>query len=440
MYLWRPITLRSGVSEGPTVSGVYVVDNKSNEEHVIALSAALHSQLKVRQGRAVGSLESSLTAVIWEDLVLVNQIDLPEVAGQLQTLQSAFTYPEPTFLRFKFADTTRINSRLRAARPLRAASIDSKSVTQQVTITSSPFASAHAALFHGYISSGVISQVLASLVLLDARYLDGMEGGLVNTAQASVGIVLGPLIKSNGEGRLLAAVPWRVLIRHLFPVENHLADGLYSYAPGLWQGVVSILIRRRQAVSWGSGVLIAPDTILTNNHVVRDHEKENIEIWAGDKEQRHVRDIEHPAPGLDLVLMRLDNPILSLEPVTIAAKDAEEGSRVRSVGFGLFLPRPSSLPLESRGIVSKHVPGMLVTSAGCWNGSSGGGLFNDAGDLVGMMASNVRDNTTGEIMPDLSMSIPASVITGAIRTKSVSKEVARLWRLEPSYKEIRAKL
>lgn len=81
-----------------------------------------------------------------------------------------------------------------------------------------------------------------------------------------------------------------------------------------------------------------------------------------------------------------------------------------------------------------------MTSAGCWNGSSGGGLFNDAGDLVGMMASNVRDNTTGEIMPDLSMSIPASVITGAIRTKSVSKEVARLWRLEPSYKEIRAKL
>ncbi|MDP2882348.1 MAG: tetratricopeptide repeat protein [Azonexus sp.] len=128
----------------------------------------------------------------------------------------------------------------------------------------------------------------------------------------------------------------------------------------------------------GSGVVIAPTRVVTNCHVVR--EARTLQVRRADKEL--------PARWLSADLPRdlcvLEVPGLEAPPVKQRASDLlTTGERVFAVGnplgFGLAV---------SAGLVSTIAPAegerRIYTSASLSPGSSGGGLFDSEGRLVGI--------------------------------------------------------
>jgi tetratricopeptide (TPR) repeat protein len=128
----------------------------------------------------------------------------------------------------------------------------------------------------------------------------------------------------------------------------------------------------------GSGVVIAPTRVVTNCHVVR--EARTLQVRRADKTL--------PARWLSADLPRdlclLEVPGLDAPPVKQRASDSlATGERVFAVGnplgFGLSV---------SEGLVSAMTPApgerRIYTSASLSPGSSGGGLFDSEGRLIGI--------------------------------------------------------
>lgn len=134
-------------------------------------------------------------------------------------------------------------------------------------------------------------------------------------------------------------------------------------------------------------VLLSPNTILTAAHCTEDDAAVAIRCMGDDIPAEMVRRDEDE----DLAIMDLATPCAA--PVTkIAKSNPAIGADVFAVGF------PTSQPRMSRGIVSGYEPlavppyngtehkprTFLATDVAADPGSSGGGLFNTAGELVGI--------------------------------------------------------
>ena len=137
----------------------------------------------------------------------------------------------------------------------------------------------------------------------------------------------------------------------------------------------------------GSGVPIAPDRVVTNCHVTRRASSIAIMVGAGfDAPSNAVvaqaSDAEH-----DLCVLRTETP-LPLAPVPIGSAP-RVGDRVVGLGFsgGITL---RVHPGEVMGLFAFHGAEVLQTSTAFNLGASGGGLFNSANELVGIMTFRGR--------------------------------------------------
>lgn len=128
----------------------------------------------------------------------------------------------------------------------------------------------------------------------------------------------------------------------------------------------------------GSGVVIAISRLITNCHVAQGGP--SIEVHSGDK--KFSATILYADPDRDLC--ELSVPGLAAPAVTVSpVKNLKIGQQTFAVGA------PEGLDLTiSDGIVSslRHVEGSFViqTTAAISPGSSGGGLFDAEGNLVGI--------------------------------------------------------
>jgi len=166
--------------------------------------------------------------------------------------------------------------------------------------------------------------------------------------------------------------------------------------------VVEALGGNGESLDLGSGVAIAPNLLTTNCHVVqngsslrisRDHKK-----WAAAR-------LVEALPNHDLCGLRPAQ--LDLEPVSIRSSSTlETGESVYAIGA------PEGLELTfSQGIISalRETGGvhMVQTSAPTSPGSSGGGLFDAQGNLVGITTFQFREGQSlnfampGEWISDL---------------------------------------
>ncbi|EGV62217.1 hypothetical protein CANTEDRAFT_115683 [Yamadazyma tenuis ATCC 10573] len=136
------------------------------------------------------------------------------------------------------------------------------------------------------------------------------------------------------------------------------------------------------------------------------------------------------------------------------------GDMVKTTGYGLFFNPKYLQPIESYGriMVKQHLklqdtdshttPVLVVTSASCWNGSSGGGLFKDE-KLVGLICSNAQikvhnPNTNDfhtEKLPKLCFILPVEVVLAcfAVATQSyrefgLNLEVKNAWNLVDNHR------
>lgn len=449
---WCSVTIRASLSDGYTTSGIYIIDLPRKQEICVTISANLRERLSASDRTAVAALNASLDRVLWENLELFSETDLLDTGKDLSVNSRDFEVRPSSPLKlliFKFADPINFEARAKNAH-FNYTTISPKPL-DRMAISSSPFAAAHVSLFHGFLTAATTSLVRPNIIFADGRYLEGMEGGCAFVPDVGTfGLVAGSLIKKNGEGKLLIVVPWCVLYPHI-PAEFRAPHidriGFDEPTSKPIGGVVAVQIKLSPSiVSWGSGVLVESNIVVTNNHVIGKHATEKLKVRIN-FEEKFVREVHRPIKDLDLAVLILSEAFSpEYRPIKLAFGDPKANDDVKSVGYGLFAPErfgSNPVPLQSRGIVSKSIKGMIMTTASCWNGSSGGALLNHWSELVGVMSSNAKDNNLNEIMPDVSMSIPVSYVKQVLEkvksregSSELSAQLQNVWKLQHKHSDI----
>ncbi len=172
------------------------------------------------------------------------------------------------------------------------------------------------------------------------------------------------------------------------PKEVNTAAKVFENA---WQSVVVVVNGDNQ----GSGVIVHPSIVATNCHVVS--ESSRIAVYKSDN-----RRVNADTTFFAFILISdEDNDFCLLDvlglrgvPATVRRYDT---LKVGEDVYGLGAPRGLDLSL-SDGIVSqlREVNGFRViqTNVAISPGSSGGGLFDSEGNLVGIMTEKIADEAT----------------------------------------------
>lgn len=131
----------------------------------------------------------------------------------------------------------------------------------------------------------------------------------------------------------------------------------------------------------GSGVVVGPNEILTNYHVM--NEASSAEAYDVEGRTFEIEGVVASNESDDLVIVKTKTA-LNIEPVTFASSyTINKGDSVVAIGSPLGLQNTAT-----DGIISNIIPDVDVTyiqiSAPIDHGSSGGGLFNQYGELVGI--------------------------------------------------------
>lgn len=170
--------------------------------------------------------------------------------------------------------------------------------------------------------------------------------------------------------------------------------------------VVEVL-HGNQVVAFGSGVAIDTNRVATNKHVIEDGL--SIRVTRGRIMQWTAR-LEYVDELYDLCVLRVDG--LSATPAQIRPlSTVAVGERVYAIGA------PEGLELSlSEGLVSaiREVSGMrlLQTTAAISHGSSGGGLFDSRGLLVGITTFSLPE------AQNLNFAMPAERVAGHLNGRA----------------------
>lgn len=153
-------------------------------------------------------------------------------------------------------------------------------------------------------------------------------------------------------------------------------------APNVW--LVTTYDAQGKTLSTGSAVVIAPETLITNCHVL----KAAVSYSVRQGNTSHRATLQHGDSERDLCQMQV--PQMKSPPAAVQAELPVIGQRVYALGA----PRGLEATLTD-GLVSairRNAAGQvdfIQTSAPLSPGSSGGGLFDDQGRLVGITTSGV---------------------------------------------------
>ena len=114
------------------------------------------------------------------------------------------------------------------------------------------------------------------------------------------------------------------------------------------------------------------------------------------------------AGALDIAVVRIVRPLPDLQPVTLSALPPRPGDPCFVAGHALFNPDSGIRPLLTRGCVAQVLelpdvdtvrprPAMLLTTAAVHSGASGGAVLDESGRLLGLVTSNARHASGGNI-------------------------------------------
>lgn len=152
-------------------------------------------------------------------------------------------------------------------------------------------------------------------------------------------------------------------------------------------------------VGHGSGLVVAPDKVLTNAHVVEmTREEKNIVIGVVPSEGKksYGGKVIAYSPGNDLALIQLDQG--RLPPATFYAGAVADGQHVTAIGYPGTVDRAQGLglkdmvepmqPVKTGGNVSSGRSGKafdtILHTAPLASGNSGGPLVDDCGRVLGL--------------------------------------------------------
>ncbi|XP_056386452.1 peroxisomal leader peptide-processing protease [Hyla sarda] len=316
----------------------------------------------------------------------------------------------------------------------------------------SPFGSFYTDIFLNTITTGVLSNTAGDrnvVLLTDARCLPGSEGGALFLFKEGIlhviGIIVAPLCwKMNEWVGLTVACSLSPILENMSKVLGtnitlknevnplQLIDHYISktVGPRTVEPPISSVVLVDSGQAWGSGVLLSPNLVLTCRHVIRNSVKVSVKIyhpmkltWLQTYERYQaikgrVLFATQAFSPYDIAVVELEESIPGI-PEPVLASGYCTGEDVYVVGFGAF--GESCGPSVTCGVLSAvisvgNVPVMLQTSCAVHGGSSGGPLFSaESGHLLGIVASNTKDNSTGATYPHLNFSIPITIVRAAIQ-------------------------
>ena len=186
-----------------------------------------------------------------------------------------------------------------------------------------------------------------------------------------------PVASDQTEEQTAPAIPTPAQASPAPPANGHTAEEIFAQiAPSVAR--VDVTDRSGRLIGSGSGVVIGPESVITNCHVALGTGNLRVKLGAS------VLSATVSVADQEFDLCRLSVPGLEAPAVTAASvRSVRTGQRVYAVGA------PQGLELTiSEGIVSslREVAGgtVIQTTAPISPGSSGGGLFDASGDLVGI--------------------------------------------------------
>jgi serine protease Do len=179
-------------------------------------------------------------------------------------------------------------------------------------------------------------------------------------------------------------------------------------AVGVFKKAHAAVVTITTPTGLGSGVLVDPSGVIaTNLHVVRGDSSATVTLANHDA----YDDVEVVAVDArkDLVLLK----VKAFKAASIILGDSDDlavGNAVYAIGT------PQGLELTmTEGIVSSlrdsgEGYGVIQTSAAISPGSSGGGLFNDRGELVGITSFRIKGGES------LNFAVPVNYLRGMLGT------------------------
>lgn len=357
----------------------------------------------------------------------------------------------------------------------------------EVTITSYPFSFTNPILFSNFVSHGYINYTLKHentpvAYLSDSKYLENMAGGVVQTVKSrsdkptSIGLVVGNLRKRNGDGDLTLICGWSLIS----PFLNSIFDTSISLSKSQVNGhklsfsqvpVFPLVVGNSQVRSWGTCTLIN-SVLVTNFHVLKpfldkSDPKAYCTIYISQTEKFTLLSQDHvisPYPQIDLSFIMLSSEGLAKfkNMPQFVASNYKVDQSVYSVGYGLFFSQKQTSPLVAKGHISAisqlpfsinedPIDSMIVTSAPCWNGSSGGALVNSNGQLLGIICCNAQvkvpdvagtTQARTEKVSTFCMCIPIQLVLRCLEVSSnstkpvLNHDITNLWTLTTTHTDI----
>ena len=195
-----------------------------------------------------------------------------------------------------------------------------------------------------------------------------------------------------------------------------LSDGMADAVEKIGSSVVRVNGRRRRP---GSGVVYAPDTVLTASHVLE--REEDLTVGVGDGRTLPARFMGRD-PSSDLAALKVEG--LDVE----AATPAEGSARIGQLALAVGSPGRGEGPRASLGVVSSvggpmrtwrgtRLERYIQTDATPYPGFSGGPLIDARGGVLGIMTTGLARGAT--------LAIPAEIAWRVARTLEERGSVRR---------------
>lgn len=306
----------------------------------------------------------------------------------------------------------------------------------RIEIVATPFGHTSPDAFLNSKSNGIISNVAGErnvLLMTDARCVPGCEGGALlshrNGVRSLAGVVVASLCWNNnaclGLSMVCAASEIMECLGNLpiaaAPAIQCIRPGKDNSNHGVLPMIKGLVPCIRVGASWGSAVQIVENQsiYLTCSHVIKGAGQNNVKLcWPSSRQKPSACSIVYKTPAqnhFDLALLQI--PSISKRGATCSVQlsSVEEGELIYVVGHAVFNPVLDLQPTITMGIVSKvikygNVPVMIQTTCAVHSGTSGGGVFNMCGHLVGLVVCNSRDDETGTVYPHINMAVPIETI------------------------------
>ena len=170
---------------------------------------------------------------------------------------------------------------------------------------------------------------------------------------------------------------------------------------------------------WGSGVIISSDGyILTNTHVIDDGDSAKVVLYDGSEHEAKLVGYDSQS---DIAVIKIEAEGLTAAEFA-SSSDLRVGDSVAAIGNPLS---PDLRLTMTRGIISAlnreisyngTVMSLIQTDASINEGNSGGPLFNDRGQVIGITNMKMI-STFGSGIEGLGFAIPSDtvqVIVGAL--------------------------